>query len=88
MTLRVVSEEADAPRLIRYRDYKLIVHHEMGLFARLQVNADEDIVKAFTQLTRQVLVINSVQELRLVKMATEGVSNAGVSQCTKGAEEL
>lgn len=88
MTLRVVREEADASRLVRYWDYKLVVHHEMGLFARFQVNADEDVVKAFTQLTRQVLIINGVQKLRLVKMATEGVSNTVVAQGTKGAEEL
>lgn len=49
---------------------------------------DEDIIEALSQHARQVLVVNGVEELRLVQVAAEGVSNAGVSQGTEGTVQL
>lgn len=49
---------------------------------------DQDIIEALSQHARQVLVVNGVEELRLVQVAAEGVSNAGVPQGTEGTVQL
>lgn len=49
---------------------------------------DEDIVKAFSQHAREVLVVDGVEELRLVQVAAEGVSHTGVPQGAQGTVEL
>lgn len=49
---------------------------------------DQDIVEALSQQARQVLVVDGVEELWLVQVAAEGVSNAGVSQGTEGTVQL
>lgn len=49
---------------------------------------DEDIVEALSQHAREVLVVDGVEELRLVQVAAEGVSDAGVSQSAEGTVQL
>lgn len=49
---------------------------------------DKDIIEALSQHAREVLVVNGVEELWLVQVAAEGVSNAGVSQGTEGTVQL
>lgn len=49
---------------------------------------DEDIVEALSQHAREVLVVDGVEELWLVQVAAEGMSNAGVSQGTQGTVQL
>lgn len=49
---------------------------------------DEDIVEALSEHAGEVLVVDGVEELRLVQVAAEGVSDAGVSQRAEGAVQL
>jgi len=49
---------------------------------------DEDIVEALPEHARQVLVVDGVEQLWLVQVAAEGVSNARVSQRTEGTVQL
>lgn len=49
---------------------------------------DQDIVEAFSQHAREVLVVDGVEELGLIQVAAEGVSHTGVSQGAEGTVEL
>lgn len=49
---------------------------------------DEDIVEAFSQHAREVLVVDGVEELGLIQVAAEGVSHTSVSQGAEGTVEL
>lgn len=46
------------------------------------------IIEALPQHARKVLVVDGVEQLRLVQVTAEGVSYAGVSQSTEGAVKL
>lgn len=83
-----IGEEPDAARLAGDGDDELAAHHAPGGSGRLQVNADQDVVEALAQQPRQVLVVNSVEKLRLVQVTAESVSHSRVPVSTQSAVQL
>lgn len=83
-----MSRQRDGARLIRHGNDELLVGHESVPLGRLQVHGDEQVVVATADRSRQVRVLDCVEELRLIHVAAEGVGYAVVSQSTHGAIEL
>lgn len=83
-----VWKEPDAARLGGDGDDELVVHHEASGSGRLQVNADEDAVEALAQHAGKVLVVDGVQELGLVEVAAQGVSDTRVAVSAQSAVKL
>lgn len=83
-----MSLQCDGECLIRHGHNKLLVSHEAVSLGRLQVHGDEQVVVAAADRARQVRVLDSVEELRLVHMAAEGVGHTVVSQSAHRAIQL
>ena len=58
------------------------------MYSNHTAKPDEDVVEALSQHARQVLVVDGVEELRLVQVAAEGVTDAGVPQGAESAVQL
>lgn len=50
------------------------------VFRKARGRPDQDVVEAFSQHAREVLVVDSVEQLGLIQVAAQGVSHTGVSQ--------
>lgn len=83
-----MSPQCDGACLICHGHNKLLVSHEAVPLGRLQVHGDEQVVVAAADWARQVRVLYSIEELRLVHVAAEGVGYTVVSQSTHRAIQL
>lgn len=83
-----MSPQRDGARLICHGHDKFPVSHEAIPLGRLQVHGYEQVIVAAADRARQVLVLYSIEELRLIHMAAESVSHTVVSQSTHRAIQL
>lgn len=87
MGLLCIRIEVDAEGLCRHWDDKLLVGAQACPFGRLQVNADEQVVVAAAERSRQVGVLGGVEKLGFIHMAAQGMSHSVITKSTHGAVE-
>lgn len=80
MGLHCVRIELDAQSLFSLGDYKLLVGAQPCPFGRFQVNADEQVIVATAERSRQVGVLNGIEKLGFIHMAAEGMSHSVVAK--------
>lgn len=87
MGLDGIRIELYAQSFLSHGDDELPVGAQASPFGRLQVDANEQVIVATAERTRQVGVLRGVEELGLVYMAAQSVGDAVVAQCAHGAVE-
>lgn len=80
-------EKRDGSGLLCERHNVLREHGATAAAGAFEVDADEEVIVACTQRTRQVRVFQSMQQLCLVHVAAQGMSHAVVAQGAHGAVE-
>lgn len=79
-SMRLLRVQSDAPCFICHWNDEFFVGAESVPLSGLQMHADEQVVEAAPHWSRQVGVLYGVEELRLIHVAAQSVSNTVVSQ--------
>lgn len=69
MSFLCIGIELDTESLFSHGHYKLPVGAQTCPFGRLQVDADEQVIVATAERSRQVGVLNGIEKLRFIHMA-------------------
>lgn len=77
----------DAESLFSHGDDKLPVGAQACPFGRLKMNADEQIIVATAERSRQVSVLGGIEKLGLIHMAAQGMSHSVIAKCTHSTVE-
>ena len=83
----LIREEGDALRLLGHGDDELVVHHEPGGGVGAEVDVNQQVVVAGAQQAGHVLVLDGVEQLRLVHVAAQGVGHPVVPERADGRVE-
>lgn len=80
----LIREKGDALGLLRHGHDELTVHHEPGRGVGAKVDVDQQVIVAGAQQTGHVLVLDGVEQLRLIHVAAQGMCHPVVPKSADG----